>query len=135
MPRLVNCLMLSPLRYSLKSWNLLLARSGRRGTRAGGFSVDCAATGGEALELTANGTRYDLIILDLGLPDLDGLNVLELLRARGLTVPVIVLTARTSDRERAMALGADAYFVKPLPFLFPLTNRLWERPGMPIMVR
>jgi DNA-binding response OmpR family regulator len=88
----------------------------RKGLIAGGFSVDCAATGGEALERTANGTSYDLIILDLGLPDVDGLNVLELLRARGLTVPVIVLTARTGDRERALALGANAYFVKPLPF-------------------
>lgn len=87
----------------------------RKGLTAGGFSVDCAATGGEALALTEH-TGYDLIILDLGLPDVDGLDLLVRLRARGLAVPVIVLTARTDDRERAMARGADAYFVKPLPF-------------------
>ncbi len=57
-------------------------------------------------------------MLDLGLPDVDGLDVLRALRARGSEVPVIVLTARTesSDRAEALRLGVAEYLTKPLPF-------------------
>jgi two-component system KDP operon response regulator KdpE len=57
-------------------------------------------------------------VLDLGLPDIDGLDVLRALRASGSVVPVIVLTARTeeSDRTGALRLGAVEYHTKPLPF-------------------
>ena len=57
-------------------------------------------------------------MLDLGLPDIDGLDVLRTLRAGGSEVPVIVLTARTeaSDRAEAERLGAVEYLTKPLPF-------------------
>jgi DNA-binding response OmpR family regulator len=60
----------------------------------------------------------DLILLDLGLPDIDGLDVLRALSARESDVPVIVLTARTeaSDRAEALRLGAIEYLTKPLPF-------------------
>jgi two-component system response regulator QseB len=57
----------------------------------------------------------DLLLLDLGLPDIDGLDVLRVLRTRGLAVPVIVITARSDprDREAALELGARAYLTKP----------------------
>jgi two-component system KDP operon response regulator KdpE len=57
-------------------------------------------------------------VLDLGLPDIDGLDVLRTLRAGGSDVPVIVLTARTesTDRAEALQLGAVEYHTKPLPF-------------------
>jgi two-component system, OmpR family, copper resistance phosphate regulon response regulator CusR len=86
-----------------------------------GYDVQCAYTGSEALEWTS-GERpsppINLIVLDLGLPDLDGLDVLRALRGRGSDVPVIVLTARTepSDQAEALRLGAAEYLTKPLPF-------------------
>jgi DNA-binding response OmpR family regulator len=92
-----------------------------KGLRRQGYEVRCARTGSEALALT-RGTRpgppIDLIVLDLGLPDIDGLEVLRALRASGSDVPVIVLTARTeeSDRVEALRLGAAEYHTKPLPF-------------------
>ena len=86
-----------------------------------GYDVQCAYTGSEALEWTSGerpGPPINLIVLDLGLPDLDGLDVLRALRGRGSDVPVIVLTARTepSDQAEALRLGAAEYLTKPLPF-------------------
>jgi DNA-binding response OmpR family regulator len=88
-----------------------------KGLRAHGYGVKWARTGREALE---RGTDADisLVILDLGLPDLDGLEVLEGLRERGSTVPVLVLSARgrVDDRVRGLNLGADDYLPKPFAF-------------------
>jgi DNA-binding response OmpR family regulator len=86
-----------------------------------GYDVKCAYTGSEALEWTCGekaGPPIHLIVLDLGLPDIDGLDVLRALRGQRLDVPVIVLTARTesSDRTEALRLGAVEYLTKPLPF-------------------
>lgn len=79
-----------------------------------GHSVDVAYTGPEAD--TASGiTNYDAIILDLGLPKMDGLEILHRLRNRGNTSPVLIVTARDGidDRVRGLDLGANDYLVKP----------------------
>ena len=77
-----------------------------------GFKVETAATAQEALEHAQ--TRPDLILLDLGLPDGDGLDVIRLVREQ-MHVPIIVLSARGAEREkvRALDLGADDYLTKP----------------------
>lgn len=77
-------------------------------------AVDCVPDGEQADHvLTAQ--NYDLVILDLGLPKLDGYEVIRRLRRRGATVPVLVLTARDAlaDRVRGLDLGADDYLTKP----------------------
>ena len=88
-----------------------------KGLRGHGYDVEWARSGREALQRTK---RRDIsfVILDLGLPDLDGLDVLEGLRARGSTVPVLVLSARggVHDRVRGLDLGADDYLGKPFAF-------------------
>ena len=82
--------------------------------RQGGYAVDWAPNGldADAALLTAT---YDLLILDLGLPRLPGLEVLKRLRARGSQLPVLILTALdgTGDRVRGLDLGADDYMAKP----------------------
>jgi two-component system OmpR family response regulator len=82
--------------------------------RAKGYAVDVATTGEDA-EAALHVGAYDLVILDLGLPDVDGLDVLRRLRGRRSRVPVLVLTARDSVQERVEGLnvGADDYLGKP----------------------
>lgn len=82
--------------------------------RGQGHAVDCLASGLEAQEVLQY-QRYDLILLDLGLPDWDGTALLNWLRKRGDKVPVLVVTARSavSDRIAALDLGADDYLIKP----------------------
>lgn len=79
-----------------------------------GYAVDRVATGLDA-EMALGVTSYDLLILDLGLPKLDGTEVLRKLRARGMPLPVLVLTARDSlsDRVHGLDLGANDYITKP----------------------
>ncbi len=91
-----------------------LARSIAALLRAGGHAVDHTASGEETLALVS-GEPYALIILDVGLPDIDGFTVLERLRRRGEKVPVLMLTARDAldDRVRGLDLGADDYLRKP----------------------
>jgi DNA-binding response OmpR family regulator len=81
--------------------------------RERGFAVDAVASGGEALAL-AGATGYDAVVLDLGLPDMDGLDVLRALRARA-TLPTLIVTARDSVAQRIAGLdaGADDYILKP----------------------
>jgi DNA-binding response OmpR family regulator len=98
-----------------------------KGLRARGFSVEHTVSGGEGIERLARG-QYDLVLLDLGLPDVDGLEVLRQLRSRGSTVPVIILTARADDREEGMRLGADDFLVKPLAFS-QLLERVYAQTG------
>jgi two-component system KDP operon response regulator KdpE len=90
-----------------------LRRALRTTLRSREFNVLEAATGESALIVAADG-RPDVVILDLGLPDLDGLDVLHRLRAFS-DVPVIVLTARDeqSEKVRALDAGADDYVTKP----------------------
>jgi DNA-binding response OmpR family regulator len=87
----------------------------------GGHEVEWVPTGNAALERVAAG-GVDLQLLDLGLPDIDGLDVLRRLQERGEQVPVIVITSRSDPADRATAheLGVDAYLMKP----FPLANLL-----------
>ena len=79
-----------------------------------GHQVEVSGDGGEADALLATGS-YDLVVLDLGLPGMDGLNVLKRLRARKQTVPVLVLSARDATEQRVAGLdqGADDYLTKP----------------------
>jgi two-component system, OmpR family, response regulator len=79
-----------------------------------GYAVDCAADG-ERADFLARTEDYDAVILDLGLPIVDGLTVLRGWRDAGLTVPVLVLTARGSWHEKVLGIddGADDYVAKP----------------------
>jgi two-component system, OmpR family, response regulator len=88
-----------------------------KGLTAHGYSVEWASTGAEALQL-GTGPDVALVILDLKLPDLDGLEVLAGLREQGVTVPVLILSARAqvADRVRGLDLGADDYLAKPFMF-------------------
>jgi two-component system response regulator MprA len=81
---------------------------------AEGYAVATAADGGEALAAVERSTP-DLVVLDVGLPGVDGLSVSRRLRAKGLAVPVLLLTARDSvpDRVAGLDAGADDYLVKP----------------------
>lgn len=91
-----------------------LADALRRLLKDSGFTCDVARDGEEGLYLSLE-QRYDLIVLDLMLPRLQGERVLQEVRARGLGVPVLVLTARdmVADRVRLLEAGADDYLVKP----------------------
>lgn len=79
-----------------------------------GYDVDAVATGGAALSHHAVGS-YAAVVLDLGLPDLPGFDVLKQVRSGGSRCPVLVLTARSGleDRVRGLDLGADDYLLKP----------------------
>ncbi len=90
------------------------ARSVRAILRVSGMMMDAAESGDEALDM-ARIYDYDLILLDLGLPDMDGHAVLRKLRAARNTVPVLVLSAeaRTQARLQAFNAGADDYLPKP----------------------
>jgi two-component system OmpR family response regulator len=79
-----------------------------------GYAVDRVVSGTEA-DLALGVTKYDLLILDLGLPQLDGLEVLKRLRVKGLSLPVLILTARDGleDRVLGLDLGANDYLTKP----------------------
>jgi DNA-binding response OmpR family regulator len=86
----------------------------RKGLKEQGFTVDVSSDGDEAF-LLATTQSYDVIVLDIMLPGRDGLSVLRGLRDRKNTVPVMLLTARTSLNERVegLELGADDYLTKP----------------------
>jgi DNA-binding response OmpR family regulator len=87
-----------------------------RGLRKSGFGVEHVSTGGAGLARLRGDDEFDVVLLDLGLPDVDGLDVLRDIRARGLNIPVIILTARAGDREAGLRLGADDFLTKPLAF-------------------
>ncbi|MGH8641851.1 MAG: response regulator, partial [Burkholderiales bacterium] len=92
----------------------VLADGLTRSLRGSDYAVDCVTDGGEADHvLTAQ--NYDLVILDLGLPRLDGYEVLRRLRRRGSKTPVLILTARDAldDRVKGLDLGGDDYITKP----------------------
>lgn len=100
-----------------------------------GYTVDWLQDGASALH-ALNHESFELVILDLGLPRLDGLELLKRLRAAGNPVPVLVLTARdaTSDRIAGLDAGADDYLVKPFDVaelkvrLRALLRRSFNRP-------
>ncbi|MGO2750370.1 MAG: response regulator transcription factor [Pseudoclavibacter sp.] len=88
-----------------------------KGLKSAGYTVTVATTGTDGLEL-ARGGDFDLVLLDVGLPGFDGFEVLDRLRAEGQTVPVIMLTARTSVEATVRGLdgGANDYLAKPFKF-------------------
>src|SRR5581483_9090305 len=88
-----------------------------RGLREAGFAVDHAADGDAGFDLAAV-EPYDVAIVDLMLPKRDGLSLIESLRARGVTTPVLILSARRSvdDRVRGLQTGGDDYLTKPFAF-------------------
>jgi DNA-binding response OmpR family regulator len=87
------------------------------GLQAHGFVSTIVSTGTETARI-ANSQDFDLLILDLGLPDLDGLDVLATIRGQGETLPIIVLTARDGLDDTVAGLngGADDYITKPFRF-------------------
>jgi DNA-binding response OmpR family regulator len=91
-----------------------IAADVRRGLEAAGYVVDAVADG-ESAWFQADVESYDAMVLDLGLPRLDGLTVLKRLRAAGRTLPTLILTARDGWRERVEGIdaGADDYLPKP----------------------
>lgn len=94
-----------------------LARYVKKGLEEEGFAVDHAADGEEAL-FAACGVAYDVVLLDVMIPSLSGVEVCAAMRERGIASPVIMLTARDSieDRIRGLDSGADDYVVKPFAF-------------------
>jgi DNA-binding response OmpR family regulator len=90
-----------------------IARFVLRGLENAGYGAVWAPTATDALMRLAEG--IDLVILDLGLPDFDGLEVLRAMRQAGMTTPVFVLSSSRADRHRGLSEGANEYFVKPTP--------------------
>jgi two-component system, OmpR family, copper resistance phosphate regulon response regulator CusR len=88
-----------------------------KGLRANGFTTEVALDGGDALHRVRTG-NFDLLILDLGLPGIDGFEVLRELRSSGAHMPVVILTARDDVRDTVAGLegGADDYITKPFRF-------------------
>jgi two-component system copper resistance phosphate regulon response regulator CusR len=89
----------------------------QQGLTEAGFTVDRVMTGTDALQ-HALSEAYDLLILDVMMPGLDGWQVLRMVRAAGKDVPVLFLTARdgVEDRVKGLELGADDYLIKPFAF-------------------
>ena len=118
-----------------------LANSVCQGLREAGYAVELAREGHAGLALALS-TSFDAIILDLMLPGLDGLQLLERLREKGSAAGVLVLTARdgVEDRVKGLDLGADDYLVKP--FAFPelrarvrsVIRRRYQSPAAKIQV-
>jgi DNA-binding response OmpR family regulator len=112
-----------------------LAQSIVDGLAAFGLRVDLIATADEGLA-AANSISYDAIILDLGLPDRDGLEVISELRAQAKRIPVLILTARDGidDRVKGLDCGADDYLLKPFAMkeLAARLRALLRRPGGPL---
>lgn len=102
------------MRILLIEDDLSLADGIATALRHGGYAVDLAVAGREGLSL-ARAAQPDVIVLDLGLPDLDGMEVLQQLRAKGVKSSVLILTARDDlvSKVRGLDAGADDYLTKP----------------------
>lgn len=102
------------MRILLVEDDRMIAEGVRKALRGEGFAVDWVQDGDAALTAATSET-YDLVLLDLGLPKRDGLDVLRSLRARGNALPVLIVTARDAiaDRVKGLDAGADDYLVKP----------------------
>ena len=102
------------MRVLIAEDDTVLADGLGRALRANGYAVDWVACGSEA-DAALTTQNYDLVILDLGLPKIAGLEVLRRLRARRAQVPVLILTASDSVEQRVQGLdlGADDYMAKP----------------------
>jgi DNA-binding response OmpR family regulator len=111
-----------------------MARSLARGLEAEGYAVDVAADGEEGLARGLSG-RFDAVVLDLMLPKMSGHDVVAELRAGGIQVPVLMLTAKQADDDQTEALdsGADDFLSKPFsyPVLLARLRALIRRGGAP----
>ncbi len=89
----------------------------RKGLREAGLTVDLATDGRDGLHLFFNNT-YDAAVVDIMLPSLDGLTIIQTIRKRGISTPVLILSAKRSveDRIKGLQLGGDDYLVKPFSF-------------------
>lgn len=120
------------MRLLLIEDNDRLGQAITRGLAGDGFAVDWARTLEEAFE-ARDLARYELILLDLGLPDGDGLDFVRGIRRKHDMTPVLILTARSElgDRVKGLDLGADDYLVKPfeVPELAARCRALLRRPG------
>jgi two-component system, OmpR family, response regulator len=110
-----------------------LAQTLAHGLESKGYAVDTIPDGQEALtRIILHSVDYDIVILDLMLPTLDGLSICREMRARNIVVPVLVLTARAEVETKVELLlaGADDYLVKPFAFeeLFARLHALLRRP-------
>ncbi|HEV3410544.1 MAG TPA: heavy metal response regulator transcription factor [Chthoniobacterales bacterium] len=94
-----------------------MAASLAKGLREAGFEVENARDGEDGLEM-ARAAHFDLLIVDVMLPKLDGWELVSALRREGRTQPILFLTARDSvrDRVKGLELGADDYLIKPFAF-------------------
>jgi two-component system copper resistance phosphate regulon response regulator CusR len=104
-----------------------------RGLESAGYAVDVANDGSRAIDLVHT-TEYDMVVLDLGLPDMDGLIVLQKIRNRKASPPVLILSARGAidDRVKGLEGGADDYLIKPFAFVELLARvRVLLRRGQP----
>jgi DNA-binding response OmpR family regulator len=113
-PNLASTLPFHPMRLLIVEDDTELASALASALAQSGYAADVAHAGGAAL--AACGTiTFQLIVIDLGLPDMDGLEVLRRLRRGGISTPVLILTARDELRDRVIGLdsGADDYLVKP----------------------
>lgn len=106
------------MRILLVEDDSILADTLSQALRQSGYVVDLV-TDGVAADAALGQDTFDLVVLDLGLPGLDGLQVLKQLRARKSTVPVLILTARDSlaDRVSGLDIGSDDYLTKPFDLL------------------
>jgi two-component system KDP operon response regulator KdpE len=105
---------LSPLRVLIVDDEPAILRFLRTGLAAQGFAVTEAETGSAALVYVRRGA-IDLVVLDLGLPDMDGLDVIREIRSGGSALPIIVLSSRDDETSKvtALDLGADDFVTKP----------------------
>jgi two-component system response regulator QseB len=102
------------MRILLVEDDAMIGESVAEGLKAEGYAVDWVRDGKEA-EVAVSASPYSLVVLDLGLPRRDGIDVLKSIRERRIDVPVLVMTARDTVRDRIKGLdaGADDYLVKP----------------------
>ncbi len=89
----------------------------RKGLREAGFSVDLAADGRDGLSLFLD-TSYDAAVVDIMLPSMDGLTIIETIRKQGISTPVLILSAKRAvdDRIKGLQQGGDDYMIKPFSF-------------------
>jgi two-component system response regulator QseB len=105
------------MRLLLVEDDSMIGESVRKALRQDGFIVDWVQDG-YAAEIAVGSEKYDLLLLDLGLPKKSGLDVLKSIRQSGNRIPILILTARdaVADRVKGLDAGADDYLVKPFDF-------------------
>lgn len=125
------------MRILIAEDDVQLAEGLTRSLRESGYAVDCVSSGAEADSATA-AFEFDLLILDLNLPKMSGLEVLRRLRSRDREIPVLILTAQNGveDRVRGLDRGADDYLAKPFALeelkarVRALTRRVSNTPAL-----